>query len=263
MKHRILRFARGQAPESSAPQSDQHAGYGQQKLVSIWFVWVAALFVTSLITANILAVKIVDVGGIQVPAGTLTLFPISYIFGDILTEVYGFRRARQVIWLGFACNLLAVAAIWATGALPAADFWGDQEAYEAILGFTWRLLLASFAGYLAGEFVNSFVLARLKLITGGRWLWSRTITSTVFGQFVDTSVFVLIAFIGVIPDGEIAQTLLSSWLVKVAYETLATPITYLVVGFLKRVDESDAYDYETSFNPLHLGLGKKGIGSRE
>lgn len=224
----------------------------QDNLVSIWFVVVAAVFVTSLITANIVAVKIVDVGGLQTPAGTLTLFPISYIFGDVLTEVYGFRRARQVIWLGFGCNLLAVVAIAVTGALPAAGFWTDQAAYDAILGFTWRLLLASFAGYLAGEFVNSFVLARLKLVTRGRWLWTRTISSTVVGQFVDTGIFVLIAFAGVIPDGELRRTFLTAWLIKVGYETLATPLTYLVVGYLKRADHSDVFDSGTSFNPLRV-----------
>lgn len=220
--------------------------------MSIWFVVVAALFVTSLITANIIAVKVVDIRGVQVPAGTLTLFPVSYIFGDVLTEVYGFRRARQVIWLGFACNLLAVIAIYVGGQLPAAPFWGDQEAYDAILGFTGRLLIASFAGYLAGEFVNSFVLARLKLITRGRWLWSRTISSTVFGQFVDTGIFIVIAFGGVIPNDALRTVFLHAWLVKVAYETLATPVTYWVVNFLKRVDGSDVYDHETQFSPFRL-----------
>jgi uncharacterized integral membrane protein (TIGR00697 family) len=222
------------------------------QLVSLWFVAVTAFFVTSLIVANIVAVKIVSIGGFQVPAGTVTLFPLSYIFGDILTEVYGFRRARQVIWLGFACNLLAVAAIWAAGLLPAADFWQDQAAYDTILGFTGRLLLASFAGYLAGEFVNSFVLARLKLLTRGRWLWSRTISSTLLGQFVDTGVFILIAFTGVIPDDQLARTFFHAWLFKVAYEIIATPLTYAIVGYLKRVDHSDVYDAGTDFNPLSL-----------
>lgn len=221
-------------------------------MVSIWFVGVATLFVTALITANIVAVKVVDVGGLLVPAGTLTLFPLSYIFGDVLTEVYGFARARQVIWMGFACNAIAVAAIMLTGVLPAAGFWEDQQAYDAILGFTWRLLLASFAGYLVGEFINSFVLARLKLLTKGRWLWSRTISSTVFGQFFDTGIFILIAFAGVIPDNELGRTFLTAWAVKVAYETLATPLTYAVVGYLKRVDQSDVYDDTTSFNPFSL-----------
>ncbi len=221
-------------------------------LVSIWFVGLTALFVTVLITANIVAVKIVDIGGFQVPAGTVTLFPLAYIFGDALTEVYGYARARQVIWLGFACNALAVAAIWVAGELPGASFWDQQEAYDAILGFTYRLLLASFAGYLVGEFINSFVLARLKLLTRGRWLWSRTISSTVFGQFFDTGIFILIAFAGVIPDSELLRTFLTAWLVKVAYEVLATPLTYAVVGFLKEADDSDHYDRQTNFNPFSL-----------
>lgn len=222
----------------------------QANLISIWFVLVTALFVTALITANITAVKITEVGPFLVPAGTLTLFPVSYIFGDVLTEVYGFQRARQVIWIGFACNLLAVIAIMLGGALPPADFWHDQEAYETILGFTWRLLLASFAGYLVGEFVNSIVLARLKIITRGRWLWSRTIPSTIFGQFADTGIFVLIAFGGVLSGADLQTTFLHSWILKVAYEILATPLTYLVVNYLKRVDQSDVYDRGTSFNPL-------------
>jgi len=221
-------------------------------LVSVWFVALTALFVTALITANIVAVKIVEIGGLQIPAGTVTLFPLSYIFGDVLTEVYGFARARQVIWLGFGCNVIAVGAILITGVLPAADFWQDQAAYDTILGFTWRLLLASFAGYLVGEFINSIVLARLKLLTRGRWLWSRTISSTVLGQFFDTGIFILIAFAGVIPESELLRTFLTAWLVKVAYETLATPLTYAVVGYLKKVDNSDVYDHEASFNPFRL-----------
>jgi queuosine precursor transporter len=225
---------------------------GDSQMVSIWFVGLAALFVTVLITANIIAVKIVDVGGIQVPAGTITLFPLAYLFGNVLTEVYGFARARQIIWMGFACNLLAVAAILLTGVLPAAGFWQDQAAYDTILGFTWRLLLASFAGYLVGEFINSFILARLKLMTRGRWLWSRTIPSTFFGQFFDTGIFILVAFAGVIPDSELGRTFVTAWLVKVAYEILATPVTYAIVGFLKRADNSDTYDVETSFNPFRL-----------
>jgi uncharacterized integral membrane protein (TIGR00697 family) len=221
-------------------------------MVSLWFVAVTALFVTALITANIIAVKIVEVGAFTVPAGTLTLFPISYIFGDVLTEVYGFRRARQVIWLGFACNLLAVIAIYLGGILPAAEFWQDQEAYDTILGFTWRLLIASFAGYLVGEFVNSVILARLKLVTKGRWLWARTISSTLFGQFADTAIFIAIAFWGVIPDSALRETFLHAWVIKVAYEALATPLTYAIVGYLKRVDRTDTYDYGTEFNPFGL-----------
>lgn len=221
--------------------------------VSLWFVAVTALFVTSLITANIVAVKIVKVWWFQVPAGTLTLFPLSYIFGDILTEVYGFARARFVIWLGFLCNAIAVLAFWSSGRLPAAGFWQDQAAYDAILGFTWRLLLASWVAYLIGEFINSFVLARLKVATRGRWLWSRTISSTLVGQFFDTLVFVAIAFGGVIPNEELRRTFLDAWVVKVGYEALATPLTYAIVGYLKRADASDVYDARLRFNPFGGG----------
>jgi len=233
--------------ESSAIRRDS-----PPELVSLWFVAVTALFVTALITANITAVKVVEVWRFQVPAGTLTLFPISYIFGDVLTEVYGFRRARQVIWLGFGCNLIAVIAIYLGGVLPAADFWQDQEAYDTILGFTWRLLAASFAGYLAGEFVNSAVLSRLKVLTRGRWLWTRTISSTVFGQFADTAIFIAIAFWGVIPGDSLWETFLHAWLIKVAYEVLATPLTYVVVNYLKRVERTDVFDHDTQLNPFGL-----------
>lgn len=237
---------------SAAAATDAEIGRAGAPLVSLWFVAVAALFVTSLITANIVAVKIVKVWWLQVPAGTLTLFPLSYIFGDVLTEVYGFARARFVIWLGFACNALAVLAFWLSGALPAAFFWQDQAAYDAILGFTWRLLLASWIAYLIGEFINSFVLARLKVLTSGRWLWSRTISSTLVGQFFDTLVFILIAFSGVIPNDELRRTFMHAWIVKVAYEVLATPLTYLVVGYLKRADASDVYDARIRINPFRV-----------
>jgi uncharacterized integral membrane protein (TIGR00697 family) len=234
--------------QAAAAESIDPAARGN--LVSLWFVAVAALFVTSLITANIVAVKIVKVWWLQVPAGTITLFPLSYIFGDILTEVYGFARARFVIWLGFLCNALAVFAFWLSGALPGAAFWQNQAAYDAILGFTWRLLLASWVAYLIGEFINSFLLARLKVMTRGRWLWSRTISSTVIGQFVDTFVFVLIAFSGVIPNEEIRRTFLHAWFIKVVYEVVATPLTYLIVGYLKRVDASDVYDDHFGISPF-------------
>jgi uncharacterized integral membrane protein (TIGR00697 family) len=140
---------------------------------STWFVFIVAIFITCLITANIVAVKLVDVFGFVLPAGTI-IFPISYIFGDVLTEVYGYRQARQVIWLGFFCNFIVVAAIWIGQVLPPSSFWDGQKAYERILGYTPRLLVASFLAYLVGEFANSFVLAKMKIATKGRWLWTRT-----------------------------------------------------------------------------------------
>ena len=217
---------------------------------SRWFVVVAALFVTALITANIVAVKLVDIGGIIVPAGTVTLFPISYILGDVLTEVYGFRRARLVIQLGFVCNLLAVGSIYATQLLPAAAFWDGQDAYERILGLTPRLLAGSLAAYLVGELANALVLSRLKVLTAGRWLWMRTIGSTLVGEGIDSLVFVTVAFAGTLAVGDLARTIVTAWLVKSAYEALATPLTYLVVNALKRSEGIDVYDRETGLSPL-------------
>lgn len=221
-----------------------------------WFHVVTALFVTSLIVSNIIAVKLISVGGLVLPAAVI-LFPIAYIIGDILTEVYGFARARQVIWTGFFCNLIAVGAIWIAGRLTPPPFWAigvfdtpeaAQQAYQAILGFTSRLLLASFLAYLVGEFLNSIVLAKLKVRTEGRFLWLRTITSTVVGQGADSAVFITIAFWGVFPAFAIGQAILSQWFFKVAFEALATPLTYLVVNALKRSEGVDYYDKETAFN---------------
>ena len=172
----------------------------KQQTYSIWFVVIVAVFVTSLITANIVAVKLVDIAGFIVPAGII-IFPISYIVGDVLTEVYGFRQARRVIWLGFLCNLIAVIGIVAGQYLPAAGFWDAQEAYNRILGYTPRLLLASFAAFLVGEFSNSYVLSRMKVATEGKHLWARTIGSTVVGQGLDSLIFILIAFAGTTPAG--------------------------------------------------------------
>ncbi len=217
--------------------------------VSSWFVVIAAVFVTCLITANIIAVKFILFLGFLVPAGII-VFPLSYLFGDILTEVYGYAAARRVIWLGFACNLLAVIAIYIGGIAPAAPFWQNQAAYNTILGSTPRLLLASFIAYLVGEFTNSFVLAKLKIATRGRWLWTRTIGSTLVGEGIDTVIFISVAFLGVIPTASLAQAILTQWIFKVAYEVVATPLTYLIVGFLKRKEGVDTYDYGTNFSPV-------------
>jgi uncharacterized integral membrane protein (TIGR00697 family) len=216
---------------------------------SIWFLLVVALFVTCLIAANIIAVKLIQVWGMILPAAII-IFPISYIIGDVLTEVYGYRQARRVIWLGFLCNLLVVVAIAVAQALPPAGFWGGQAAFEQILGATPRILLASFLAYLVGEFANAFVLAKLKIATSGRHLWLRTIGSTLVGQFLDSAIFITLAFAGVIPLAGLLVAIVTQWLVKSAYEALATPVTYLIVGFLKRVEGVDVYDRDTRFNPL-------------
>jgi len=218
---------------------------------SIWFLLVVATFITCLITANIIAVKLVDLGGLIVDAG-IVIFPVSYIVGDVLTEVYGFKQARRVIWLGFFCNLLAVIGIVIGQGLPAAGFWDAQAAYDRILGYTPRLLIASFIAFLVGEFANSYVLARMKVATKGRWLWSRTITSTIVGQAFDSVIFIFIAFWGTSPSDALLSSMLTQWLFKVAYEALATPLTYIVVNFIKRKENLDVYDQGISFNPLSL-----------
>ena len=218
---------------------------------SSWFVAIVALFVTCLITANIIAVKLVDLMGFILPAA-IFIFPLSYITGDVLTEVYGYRTARQVIWFGFFCNLITVAAICLGQVLPPASFWDGQGAYERVLGYTPRILAASLLAYLLGEFANSFVLAKMKIATRGRWLWSRTIGSTLIGQGLDSLVFISLAFGGAIPFRGLLTAIVTQWLAKTVYEVLATPFTYLAVNFLKGREGIDIYDRDTRFSPFHL-----------
>ncbi|MBM2824804.1 MAG: hypothetical protein HW402_468 [Dehalococcoidales bacterium] len=216
--------------------------------VSYRLVFVAALFVTSLLTANIVGVKLFSLtGSIALPAAVI-LFPLSYILGDILTEVYGYRQARRVIWIGFLCNLVFVIVATIGRFLPPAPGWAWQESYETILGYTPRLLVASFAGYLAGEFGNSFVLAKMKILTRGRWLWSRTISSTIVGQGLDTVIFIPGAYFGA--PFFMPMMILYHWLAKVAIEVVFTPVTYAVVNYLKKKEAIDTYDDETRFNPF-------------
>ena len=227
------------------------------------FVVVAALFVTVLLVSNIIAVKLIHVGTLPfqflgsdllfLPAAMI-VFPVSYIIGDVLTEVYGFKLARGVIWLGFICNALGALFIWLAGLIPAEIFWADQEAYDAILGQARWVLLGSFAAYLVGEFSNSMVLAWLKNVTEGRFLWLRTISSTVVGQGFDSFVFIFIAFGigGDLPTDQLFRIVLIQWVAKIAYEALATPLTYAVVTYLKRKEQLDVYDPPGSLNPLSV-----------
>jgi len=215
------------------------------------FLVVTALFITALVTANIVAVKLVHIVGFVLPAG-IVVFPLSYIIGDILTEVYGYRAARAVIWLGFICNAVVVLFIWIAGLLPSAPDWEGQEAYRRILGYAPRLLIASFSAYLVGEFSNAFVMTRAKLFTRGRWLWSRTIGSTIVGEGLDSLVFISIAFAGTVPGVFPGDMIVTQWVAKVVYEVAATPLTYAVVRFLKEREGVDTYDHQTSFNPLAL-----------
>ena len=216
---------------------------------STWFLVVVALFIASLIASNIVAVKLIEFSGLILTAA-IVIFPISYIIGDVLTEVYGYRRARRAIWLGFLSNLVVVVVIVIAGVLPAADFWKDQAAFDLILGQTPRILVASFVAYLVGEFTNSYILAKLKVATEGRHLWLRTIGSTLIGQGLDSIIFVVIAFVGVLPSEILIATMVTQWLVKSGYEVVATPLTYIAVGFLKARDGLDVYDRDTRFNPL-------------
>lgn len=219
---------------------------------------ITALFVTTLVVSNVIAGKQVAFTAAVILPAAVTLFPLTYILGDVLTEVYGYQRCRRVIWIGFACNAAAVAAIAIGGALPPAGFWDGQAAYVRTLGAVPRIVAASFLAYLVGEFVNSFVLAKLKVATSGRLLWLRTIGSTVLGQLVDSGVFITVAFLGVFPGDQVLRLVVAQWLFKVAYEAAATPLTYAVVGWLKRREGIDHFDAGTDFTPLRFGLRSDG-----
>jgi uncharacterized integral membrane protein (TIGR00697 family) len=216
---------------------------------SKYFLYIALLFVAVLMISNITVTKIVQIGFFVSPAA-IFIFPISYIFGDVLTEVYGYKASRKIIWSGFAAQILMAAYLYIVQILPAASFWPNQAAYEAILGSVPRIVLASLCAYFTGEFSNSYVLSRMKVRMQGKHLWMRTIGSTIVGEAVDTIVFMTIAFSGVLPVSTIFATGLSVYLFKVLYETIATPLTYLVVNKLKRVEGVDIYDKGISYNPF-------------
>jgi queuosine precursor transporter len=212
---------------------------------------VTALFVAVLLISNVASTKIVDLWFFTFDGGTL-LFPLSYIFGDILTEVYGYGRSRKVIWLGFASALLMSLVFILVGKMPSARGWENQEAYEKILGLTPRIVLASLAAYFCGEFSNSFVLAKMKVLTRGRHLWMRTIGSTLVGELVDTLLFVMIAFGGTLSAGLLWTVVVSNYVFKTAVEALSTPLTYWIVRVLKRAEGADYYDLHTNFSPFYF-----------
>ncbi len=218
---------------------------------------VMTAFVTVLLVSNIAsAARIVKVWIFTFDAGTL-LFPLAYIFGDILTEVYGYARARRVIWVGFTANALMSGIIMLVGLLPWAGFGPSTEAYHEVLGFTPRIVIASLIAYWVGAFSNSFVLAKMKVWTRGKLLWARTIGSTIVGQGTDTVVFVLVAFLGAFAGPEIMAIIISNYVFKVGVEVAFTPITYLIVGWLKRTEGADYYDRGTNFNPFRLGITRR------
>ena len=220
---------------------------------------VMAGFVTVLICSNLIGpAKIAQidaplVGTLTFGAGVL-FFPISYVFGDVLTEVYGYARARKVIWAGFAGLAFASLMAAVVVALPPAPFWKHQPAYDIAFGSTWRIVAASMFAYSCGEFVNSYVLARMKILTAGKWLWTRTIGSTIVGEAVDSALFYPLAFYGtgIIPDDKLPLVMAAQFFAKVGVEVVFTPVTYKIVGFLKRAEHEDYYDRDTNFSPFSL-----------
>jgi uncharacterized integral membrane protein (TIGR00697 family) len=224
-----------------------------------YYDFVMAAFVTVLICSNLIGpAKITQldlplIGPVLFGAGVL-FFPISYVFGDVLTEVYGYARSRRVIWAGFGALAFASFMAYVVVALPPAPDWKNQAAYETAFGSAWRIALASMIAYFAGEFVNSFVLAKMKIMTSGRWLWTRTIGSTILGEGVDSLIFYPLAFhgTGIIPDALLPKVMLAQFIGKVAVEVVFTPVTYAVVGFLKRAEHEDYYDRDTRFTPFSL-----------
>ena len=212
---------------------------------------ISVFFVSILLISDVASSKIVDLKWFTFDGGTL-LFPLSYIFGDVLTEVYGYKRSRQVIWLGFAMTLLMSIIFIVVGKLPPATGWDNQAAYDAILGLTPRIVIASLIAYFAGEFSNSFILAKMKIWTKGKMLWARTIGSTIVGEFLDSTLFIVIAFWGVFPTSLIVTLIISNYIFKTAVEVLFTPLTYKVIGFLKKHESEDYYDVDTNFNPFSV-----------
>jgi len=220
-----------------------------------YYDFVMAAFVTVLICSNLIGpAKIVQLDGWPAFGAGVLFFPISYVFGDVLTEVYGYARARRVIWAGFAGLAFASVMAAVVVALPPAPFWEHQKAYETAFGQAPRIAAASMFAYFCGEFVNSFVLAKMKILTAGRWLWTRTIGSTIAGEAVDSALFYPLAFYGsgIIPNDKLPAIMLAQFTLKVAVEVAFTPLTYKIVGALKRAENEDYYDRETRFTPFTL-----------
>jgi uncharacterized integral membrane protein (TIGR00697 family) len=206
-----------------------------------------------LLISNIASTKILICWKFTFDGGTI-LFPLSYIFGDVLTEVYGYKRSRRVIWLGFAAAILMSLVFYIVQLLPPAADWPNQEAYTVILGFVPRIVLASLIAYFAGEFSNSFTLSKLKIFTRGRFLWVRTISSTLIGEGLDTAIFCCIAFYGTLSTPLLISVILSNYIFKCSVEILFTPLTYAIVGFLKKRENEDMYDVGINYNPFRISL---------
>ena len=219
-----------------------------------YFDFVMAAFVVILLLSNLIgAAKLSTLGGVTFGAGIL-FFPLGYVIGDVLTEVYGYARARRCVWAGFVAMLFMALMSWVVVALPPAAGWPGQAAYEAVFGSTWRIVFASLVAFWAGEFANSFVLARMKVLTQGKHLWMRTIGSTVVGQGVDSLLFYPLAFYGQWSNAQVLTVMVTNWAMKVGWEALLTPVTYAVVNMLKRREGLDVYDEATNFTPFRAAL---------
>lgn len=216
-----------------------------------YFDFLLVLFILVLLVSNVVSAKILKVGPFTFDGGTI-LFPLAYILGDVFTEVYGYKRMRRVIWLGFGANILMAVIFMIVAKLPPAEGWENQKAYEAILGWVPRIVLASIVAYWIGEFVNSFILAKMKIFTKGRYLWSRTISSTLVAEFLDSLIFCLIAFFGKIPLNLLLTIIISNYIFKVSVEILFTPLTYLAANFLKKKEKIDTFDIGTHFSPFKI-----------
>ena len=222
---------------------------GQNKREFRFYTAIAGLFIATLLISNTTAQKIFQIGPFFFPGGII-IFPVSYIFGDILTEVYGYARARRIIWTGFIAIIMMAVIYMAVIALPPAPYWPHQEALEIILSQVPRIVIATILGYIVGEFANSFVLAKMKVWTKGRYLWTRTIGSTIIGQGVDTFIFIIIAFAGLYDTSNLLWMGIFVYIFKVSYEAVITPITYLIVRMLKTAEKIDYYDIGTKFTPF-------------
>ena len=215
-----------------------------------YFDYVMAAFVAILLLSNLIgAAKLSTVAGYTFGAGIL-FFPVSYVIGDVLTEVYGYANARRCIWAGFAALVFMAFMSWVVVAMPPAASWDGQSAYESVFGLVPRIVIASMLAFWAGEFVNSFVLSKMKIWTGGKHLWSRTIGSTVFGQAVDSVIFYPVAFLGIWETEAVITVMITNWALKVLWEAVLTPVTYAVVGWLKRREGVDVYDTGTEYSPF-------------
>ena len=215
-----------------------------------YFDYVMAAFVAILLLSNLIgAAKLATVGGFTFGAGIL-FFPLSYVIGDVLTEVYGYANARRCVWMGFGALIFMAFMSYVVVAMPPAEGWDGQAAYESVFGSTWRIVAAAVLAFWAGEFVNSFVLAKMKIITQGKHLWARTIGSTVFGQGVDSLIFYPVAFLGIWTPQQVLTVMVTNWLLKVLWEALLTPVTYAVVGWFKHREGVDVYDTGTDFSPF-------------